>query len=141
MVNRKTSGQSMGASQLAVALCLAIGITFSAPGLGSEGRSVASVPFDGTEHNEANPTWGSTFIQLRRLCSSVYADGVSELAGPTRPGARTISNTLMSQESSVVDPRGLSDMVWQFGQFLGKSGAGGTCPVYHDLHTCTNVYV
>ena len=47
-----------------------------------------------------------------------YSDGMSASAGPGRPNARDISNMVAVQSVSMPDGRGLSDCVWQWGQFL-----------------------
>ena len=59
-----------------------------------------------------------THEPLRRLFSSDYADGQSELAGPHRPSAREISNHVFAQNESVVNPIGATDYLWQWGQFI-----------------------
>ena len=73
---------------------------------------------DGTENNAANPTWGCAQSELIRMCPQAYEDGSAMPSGADRPGAREISNLLVAQEESMPNSRGLSDMFWQWGQFL-----------------------
>jgi peroxidase len=58
---------------------------------------------------------------------------------PTRPNARTISNTVSKQTVSTPSARGLSDFIWGWGQFLdhdmslsSTSAANGTAPISID---------
>jgi len=73
---------------------------------------------DGTGNNVANREWGSAEQPFLRVSAADYADGVSEPAGELRPGARVISNGIHDQPASVVNRRGASDFLWQWGQFL-----------------------
>ncbi|RMD61591.1 MAG: hypothetical protein D6824_07910, partial [Planctomycetota bacterium] len=92
---------------------------------------------DGSGNNLVNPTWGAAGIDLLRMASPAYADGVWMPAGPSRPSARHISNLLSAQSASIPDERGLSSMAWQWGQFIDHDidltdtqGAGGeTMPI------------
>ncbi len=61
--------------------------------------------------------WGSTEIQLKRSMPAAYADGWTP-SGADRPNPRTISNTIFNQTHSIQNSRGLTDMVWQWGQFV-----------------------
>lgn len=78
---------------------------------------------DGSGNNLVNPEWGSTHTRLRRAAPSEYADAVSALAGETRENPRVISNAVFTQNTIlegvfIPDPRGLTDYVWAWGQFL-----------------------
>jgi hypothetical protein len=73
---------------------------------------------DGTLNNLANPDWGKANIELVRAADPAYADGVSALAGADRLSPRVISNLVLAQTASILNDRGLSDFVWQWGQFL-----------------------
>lgn len=55
---------------------------------------------------------------LLRKAGVGYADGISELAGPFRLSARTISNAICDQKESVPSAVGATDFVWQWGQFV-----------------------
>ncbi len=72
---------------------------------------------DGTGNNIANPTWGTTNSALLRRTPAYYADGLSTPPGPF-PSPRAISDAVVYQTSLTVNTSGLSDMVWQWGQFL-----------------------
>ncbi|MFO0973644.1 MAG: peroxidase family protein [Phycisphaerae bacterium] len=74
--------------------------------------------FDGAGNNVANPTWGAAGVPLMRLSPSAYSDGVWTMGGAGRENPRVISNTIVAQSGSIPNGRGLSDWVWQWGQFL-----------------------
>jgi hypothetical protein len=73
---------------------------------------------DGRENNRRDPSMGAAGTPLRRHAPAAYADGVSALAGPGRPSARAVSNAVVSQPHSLLNTLGLSDYLWQWGQFL-----------------------
>lgn len=73
---------------------------------------------DGSGNNRDNPDWGAAHSQLERFAPSDYADGISALAGLGRPGPRDISNVVLDQSGSILNPLGASDYLWQWGQFL-----------------------
>ena len=56
--------------------------------------------------------------QLIRLSPVDYGDGISTLAGSTRPSPREISNIVVDQPGPVFSQNNASDMVWQWGQFV-----------------------
>jgi peroxidase len=88
---------------------------------GSRDRATSPARFpslDGSGHNLADPEVGAADTQLIRLIPSDYADGLSALAGPDRPDPRTISNIVISQPGDKPNPRGASDFLWQWGQFV-----------------------
>jgi len=88
---------------------LAIGF---APGAANAGdRSI-----DGTGNNIVNSGWGAAGINFTRVGPVSYTDG-STMVGD-RPNPRAISNAVFSQSTSIQNARGLTDMVWQWGQFL-----------------------
>lgn len=77
---------------------------------------------DGTANNQ-NPErgdWGAAGTQFKRIGPAEYGgDGMGDtLGGQGRPHARVISNTLMNQTELVWDADGLTDWVWQWGQFM-----------------------
>jgi len=76
--------------------------------------------YDGSNNNVDNPDWGSSFIHLQRLAPSDYADGIDDLAGPSRPSARLVSNAVVNQDAGMSIPNSFSgsDFVWQWGQFI-----------------------
>ena len=73
---------------------------------------------DGTMNNIAGVYWGAAGANLRRRVPSAYADGVWAPSGGNRKPARSISNYFSVQNQSIPNARGLSSMVWQWGQFL-----------------------
>ena len=73
---------------------------------------------DGSNNNLINPHMNSPETQLARIAESDYADDVSALAGPSRPGPRTISNLVLAQSISTHTSNLASDYLWQWGQFL-----------------------
>jgi peroxidase len=96
---------------LAASLSLVLGQTGSA-------TAVSLRSIDGTGNNIANPNWGATNTQLLRLASPDYGDGISTPGGVTRPSARAISNAVVAQSSSILNPLNASDWLWQWGQFI-----------------------
>lgn len=73
---------------------------------------------DGTGNNLLQPLWGSAHQPVIRLFENDYADGSSSPAGEDRPSARAISNAVAAQSTSILNARGASDFLWQWGQFL-----------------------
>ena len=73
---------------------------------------------DGTGNNLVVPGMGAAETELRRAMPSDYRDGVSSLAGQTRPSAREVSNVVCDQYMSYANEAGASDYIWQWGQFL-----------------------
>jgi hypothetical protein len=74
--------------------------------------------FDGYGNNRSNEDWGAAGTDLLRLAPAAYWDGVSSLAGQDRKSPREISNIVCAQGDSIPNQYGLTDMVWQWGQFL-----------------------
>ncbi|MCB1630112.1 MAG: hypothetical protein KDI48_20460, partial [Xanthomonadales bacterium] len=73
---------------------------------------------DGTGNNAENPTWGSTGIPFLRLTTASYGDGASSLEGRNLASARAVSNAVVAQTASTPNALGVSDFVWQWGQFV-----------------------
>lgn len=73
---------------------------------------------DGSGNNPNRVSVGSTGIHLLRLAPADYADGLSELAGSDRPSARVVSNGICDQRELQPNRLGVSDFLWQWGQFL-----------------------
>ncbi len=99
----------MSTRLLAIALLLILNYTQGF----SQNRTI-----DGTSNNIQNPEWGAVGHQLRAITSNGFADGISEPGGTNRPNPRIISNTLFAQDSLIMDPMGLSDYTWVFGQLI-----------------------
>ncbi|MCB1590640.1 MAG: peroxidase family protein [Xanthomonadales bacterium] len=73
---------------------------------------------DGSGNNASDPTMGQAGRALRRLQPAAYSDGAAALAGPGRPSPRVVSNALHRQTETRPNSAGLSDLFWQWGQFL-----------------------
>lgn len=94
----------------AAALALAAGAAVA----GAEYR-----PIDGSGNNLVHTTWGAAETRLMRYMPSEYGGtGAWEIGGENRPNPRLVSQTLFDQPYAVFNARGLTDMVWQWGQFL-----------------------
>ena len=87
-------------------------------GGGGTDESLEVRSIDGTGNNETNPELGSAGVELLRSTEVEYEDGISTPAGEDRASAREISNLVSAQDESVVNERGLTDLLWQWGQFL-----------------------
>ena len=74
--------------------------------------------FNGQGNNIDNPSWGSVGVRLIRIADSDYGDEISTPAGGDRLSPRVISNFVLDQDESIPNDRRMSDMVWQWGQFL-----------------------
>lgn len=91
--------------------------------------------FNGQGNNLVHPMWGSAISDyLREQSGAHYADGKSAPNGASRPSARVISNALVAQgDLSTADERGLSALMYEFGQFLDHDiglAAGGTTEAF-----------
>lgn len=73
---------------------------------------------DGSRNNIAHTNWGKASVKLKRRSKANYADGISEPNDADLPNPRTISNSLAAQTTTASNDRNLSDMLWQWGQFL-----------------------
>lgn len=74
--------------------------------------------FDGSDNNGTIGDWGRANSALLNIAPLAYADGYALPAGSDRPNPRVISNALAQQDTSVPDPRGLTNFIWAWGQFL-----------------------
>jgi peroxidase len=117
----------IGATRLAPVVGVVILVTAS-PGLaGSQRAQRRGAPvesrsetrsIDGSGNNLTDPAIGAAGTQLVRIAPVAYADGFSTMAGPERLSARAISNLVNAQATSIPNPLGASDYLWQWGQFL-----------------------
>lgn len=73
---------------------------------------------DGADNNLRHAAWGVAETVFRRILPVDYADGLSAPSGAFRPSPRFISNTVVAQSSSIPNAAGVSDFLWQWGQFL-----------------------
>ena len=74
--------------------------------------------FDGTGNNLENPDLGAAHSEFTRIVDADYADGLDAPSGEDRVSAREVSNIVLAQDESIESSRGLSDYIWQFGQFI-----------------------
>ncbi len=72
---------------------------------------------DGHRNNFGNPLWGVAGAAQLKIAPTSYIDGVSTPTA-SRPNPRTVSNVVSSQQGSVPNSAGASDVVWQWGQLL-----------------------
>ncbi|MDA0841318.1 MAG: peroxidase family protein [Planctomycetota bacterium] len=87
--------------------------------ISSDGLSFLNTrSIDGATNNFFAPTTGMADTQLGRVGPAAYSDLVEEPGGTYRPSARLISNVILAQEESIPNARNLSNMIWQWGQFL-----------------------
>ena len=91
-------------------------------------QSVRSI--DGSGNNLDDPAMGAAYTPLLRRVPPDYADLISELAGPYRPGPREISHVVSAQPDLGNNTYRLSDFFWQWGQFLAHDIdlTGGVSP-------------
>ncbi len=87
------------------------------------GRGAARFPdelrtIDGTGNNGAHPEWGSAGSTFLRLTEAAYGDGAHTPAGADLASAREISNLCAAQAEAIPNRAGVSDFLWQWGQFL-----------------------
>ncbi len=73
---------------------------------------------DGTENHLTDLLRGSAGMPMARWCDPDYGDGMNAPGGSSRPNPRALSNALSHQTTPIYSARGLSDFVWQWGQFL-----------------------
>ena len=73
---------------------------------------------DGSGNNETEAEMGSAGAHLARWADPAYTDQISSLAGEVRPSAREISNVVCAQDTLRPNRRGVTDFIWQWGQFL-----------------------
>lgn len=72
---------------------------------------------NGHGNNSEYPNWGEAHTVLTRQAETSYTDGKNEAIN-TRPNSRTISNNIFAQDQLFTNDRALTDIVWQWGQFL-----------------------
>ncbi|MGL5794625.1 MAG: peroxidase family protein, partial [Waterburya sp.] len=73
---------------------------------------------NGTGNNQTNTNYGSTGSTFLNTAPLDFGDGISSPAGADRPNPRVISNTLAQQDENIQSDRGLTNLIWVFGQFL-----------------------
>ena len=107
------------------AIPLRLGISFLVAivlvGILSSCGSVDNEPYrtiDGSGNNLKNPQTNQAGVQLIRLASPAYTDGVSSFAGAARPNPRDISNIVNTQDESIPNSDSATNFVWLWGQFM-----------------------
>jgi hypothetical protein len=98
---------------LSLALMAAVAAPVGAQILPTEYRTI-----DGQDNNLLNPDWGSAGVELLRLTTPSYGDGISTPAGAGLLSAREISNKVSAQLVGVESSVPVTDFVWQWGQFV-----------------------
>ncbi len=102
-----------GRASAIVACCLILLTFHRQQSVLSEDRTI-----DGSGNNMSNPLWGAAGTDLLRIAPAVYGDGVSTPSGSGRPNPRDVSNTVVAQTGPMPNSFGLSDWVFQWGQFI-----------------------
>ncbi len=92
---------------------------------------------DGTNNNTDNTNYGAVGAHLLNTAPLDYGDGISTPAGAERTNARVISNALAQQDSIVESDRGLTNLIWAFGQFVDHDIV--LTPENHDAPVIINV--
>ena len=74
---------------------------------------------DGSNNNLSNLDWGAAGTEMMRMMSADYP--LSDGSLPSRmdgPSARAVSNAVCASPGDLPNPQGVSDYLWQWGQFL-----------------------
>ena len=74
--------------------------------------------FNGTGNNVNNSELGSAGSAILNIAPLDYGDGFSTPSGQDRLNPRIISNRLAQQTEDIPSDRGLTNLIWAFGQFL-----------------------
>ncbi len=91
--------------------------------------------YDGSNNNQAFPDVGAAGSFLLRLTSAAYEDGAGTPSGADRPGPREISSAVVAQPRLIPNADGLSDMFWQWGQFIDHDlDLTPSLPPFEDLN-------
>jgi peroxidase len=84
-------------------------------------ESLAEVrSFDGSGNNISHSLWGAANTQLSRIATADYIDGIGNvlLEPPMRANPRDVSNAIAAQSTDLPNRDGLTNYVWQWGQFI-----------------------
>ena len=73
---------------------------------------------DGAGNNRANPGWGAADSLFLRITFADYIDGADAPWLDGRPNPRDISNACVAQSKDLPNPEGITDLFWQWGQFI-----------------------
>jgi len=75
-------------------------------------------PINGFGNNRRDPELGAAGTSFVDTVPLDYGNGFSTPTGQDRPNARVISNAISQQIGNVPEPRGLTNLIWAWGQFL-----------------------
>lgn len=89
------------------------GMTGAAARFPSDVRTI-----DGSANNPSNVLWGAAGVEMIRIAGNGYVDGVSQPVEEGFPSVRAVSNAVNATSGSIINSRGASDYLWQWGQFL-----------------------
>ena len=73
---------------------------------------------DGSNNNLINSEYGSQGSALLEKVPLDYGDGVGSPAGEYRANPRVISNAIGEQTKNIPSQKGLTNLIWGFGQFV-----------------------
>ncbi|KAF8765205.1 Dual oxidase like protein [Argiope bruennichi] len=102
--------------------------------------------YDGWYNNLAHPDWGSIDSQLTRKAPPSYSDGVYQMAGSSRPGARSLSQALMKGGDGLASRRNLTVLFTFFGQVAASEvlmASESGCPIEVqkiEVGTCDDAF-
>ena len=108
-----TPGQPLSARQRALPRTLR-----SAPYHDDPAPTLQVRLIDGSGTHVSNPGYGSAGTHLIRLAPPAYADGIAAPPYLGLPNPRSVSNLVAAQTESAPNSRGVTDMFWQWGQFV-----------------------
>ncbi len=74
--------------------------------------------FNGGDNNRQQPSWGEAGTLFLRQTTIAYDDGLDTPSGADRPSAREVSNVMAASSGSKPNAQRLTDIFWQWGQFL-----------------------
>lgn len=110
--------------QVGAAVLALLGATDMAAALPQEGEDRPFGPLeearsiDGSGNHLGAADLGKALTPFKRDASVEYGDGAGAPSGDRRPGARFVSNGAMEQSVDRPNAMGVSDLFWQWGQFL-----------------------
>ena len=88
-------------------------VVYSIPSFAQVNRS-----YNGENNNLNHQEWGAAVSHFKTYMEVGFSDSISLPGGQNRPNPRAISNALGSQDRFMPNEKGLSDMVWGWGQFI-----------------------
>lgn len=73
---------------------------------------------DGSNNNLTHPEYGSRGSALLEDVPLDYGDDIGTPGGENRANPRTISNAVGEQTEDIPSQKGLTNLIWAFGQFV-----------------------